>query len=409
MGHSSMAQLTVIQNDATVIHIQTGGIFYVEGNVITENTGIWDNSGTIHMSGDWVNNSSTNGFVNTSTGLVRMFGTNQAISGSNSTYFYDLTLDGGSSTKDLLTSAQVWNQLDLMDAELQTNNVIMHVTNPSPSSIAWNTGFVSGNTLGGYLARSTNSISSYTYPVGDWALANIYRAVEVEPNTADSNVFAVRVAAVDPGNDIIGTSVTGASGGFPTSVKNASITRANDIFYHNIAHLFGPSSADIGINYFISDGDFQSSAQWQNTTTQWEPTSFVNSAISGAANIGFPSMISFASSVNDFDHDLFTLNSITGVTIPQFFSPNGDGRNDILIIDNINHFPNNKIQIFNRYGNIVYEKEGYNNDWDGAVSNNSNPVFNYKGAYLPSGTYFYVLDLGEEGLDPYNGYIQLHK
>lgn len=406
---SFYSQLTVLQNDATVIHVENSGIFYVEGNIITENTGIWDNSGTIHMSGDWVNNSTTNGFLSTSTGLVRMFGGNQAISGTTPTHFYDLTLDGGSSTKDLLTDAEVWNQLDLIDAELQTNNVVMHVTNPNPSSILWNTGFVSANTLGGYLARSTNSSSNYIFPIGDWSLSSIYRAVEITPNTNDSNVFAARVAAIDPTFDFTGVSATGATGGFDVSVKNPLVGNINTNFYHNIAHTFGPSTANVGVNYFSSDGDYSSMAQWQDNTTQWENTLFMNSSIIGASNIGSPNMFSYIASYADFTHDLFALSNVNGVRIPQFISPNQDGQNDVLIIDNIEHYPDNKLQVFNRYGNIVFEKEGYNNDWDGTVSNNKNPIFNYSGSALPSGTYFYILDLGVEELEPYSGYVHIRK
>lgn len=403
------SQLTVIQNDATTIFVENNGIFYVEGNMITENTGIWDNSGTIHLSGDWVNNSTSNGFSPTSTGIVRMFGANQSISGTSSTYFYDLILDGGSSIKYLLTSAQVSNHLNLVDAELQTNDVIMHVTNPLTNSISWNTGYVNSNNLGGYLARSTNVSNTYIFPVGDRGLTNRYRAVEITPNTPDSNVFAIRVIRRDPSTDNTGVSATGAIGGFDVNTKNSTVKKINTDFYHNIAHLFGPSTADVGVNYFASDGMYQTMTQWQDATNQWEPTTFANSTITGSPTIGSPDRFSFIALFGDFAHDVFALTGVDGVTIPGFISPNSDGDNDVLVIENIDLYPNNNLQVFNRYGNIVYEQDGYNNDWDGSVKNNKNPVFNYTGNILPAGTYFYILNLGVEGIDPYLGYIQIQK
>lgn len=72
-------------------------------------------------------------------------------------------------------------------------------------------------------------------------------------------------------------------------------------------------------------------------------------------------------------------------------SPNGDGKHDYLELQFITDYPSNKLIIFNRWGNKVYEVSGYDNDhvkFEG--------VGNRGGAgELPSGTYFYLLDLGE--------------
>lgn len=76
-----------------------------------------------------------------------------------------------------------------------------------------------------------------------------------------------------------------------------------------------------------------------------------------------------------------------GLEIQQILTPNGDGNNDFFVIPNIDKYANNRIVIFNRYGNTVYEKEQYDNSWDGTVNkqvvggNNPNNL-------LPSGTYF---------------------
>lgn len=67
------------------------------------------------------------------------------------------------------------------------------------------------------------------------------------------------------------------------------------------------------------------------------------------------------------------------------FSPNGDGTNDLLRINCIELFPNNTIEIYDRYGNKVFEARGYDNTWDGTGNNGD----------LPKGTYFYILDLGD--------------
>jgi gliding motility-associated-like protein/uncharacterized repeat protein (TIGR01451 family) len=80
--------------------------------------------------------------------------------------------------------------------------------------------------------------------------------------------------------------------------------------------------------------------------------------------------------------------------VPGGFSPNGDGINDFLIIENIEKYEYNKFIVFNRWGNIVYEKERYTNDepWDGIA----NKGVRIGSGPLPSGVYLFVLDLGDE-------------
>ena len=90
--------------------------------------------------------------------------------------------------------------------------------------------------------------------------------------------------------------------------------------------------------------------------------------------------------------------------IPQGFSPNGDGVNDGYVIVGIEDYPNNKLEIFNRWGNLVYRKEHYANDWDGKSTGN----MTVGNEILPAGTYFYLLDLGD-GSEPKTGYIYLTK
>lgn len=75
--------------------------------------------------------------------------------------------------------------------------------------------------------------------------------------------------------------------------------------------------------------------------------------------------------------------------IPTLFSPNGDGINDEWEILGIDNYPNCYIQVFNRWGQIVFQTNGYPKDkrWDGNSES---------GKELTSGTYYYVIDLRDE-------------
>jgi gliding motility-associated-like protein len=85
------------------------------------------------------------------------------------------------------------------------------------------------------------------------------------------------------------------------------------------------------------------------------------------------------------------------LTIFNGFSPNGDGINDTFTITGIEFFANNRVLIFNRWGNQVFYAQGYANTWRGTWENRP----------LPDGTYFYVVDDGEG--NKYSGYVQINR
>jgi uncharacterized repeat protein (TIGR01451 family)/gliding motility-associated-like protein len=85
------------------------------------------------------------------------------------------------------------------------------------------------------------------------------------------------------------------------------------------------------------------------------------------------------------------------------FSPNNDDSNEYFHIDCIENYPNNKLEVFNRYGVLVYSKNRYINDWDG-TANVSGTV--NKEDKLPTGTYYFILDVGENNIKK-NGWLSI--
>ena len=78
------------------------------------------------------------------------------------------------------------------------------------------------------------------------------------------------------------------------------------------------------------------------------------------------------------------------------FTPNGDGNNDTWYIGNIYKYPNNKLEVYNRYGKLVYKASSYINNWEGKAF----------GEDLPSATYFYIMDLGD-GSKTFHGTVTI--
>jgi gliding motility-associated-like protein len=71
------------------------------------------------------------------------------------------------------------------------------------------------------------------------------------------------------------------------------------------------------------------------------------------------------------------------ITIPNAFSPNNDGINDLWNIDALITYPSCLVSVFDRNGQKVYQSTGYPKSWDGT----------HNGSPLPTGTYYYIIDL----------------
>ena len=86
--------------------------------------------------------------------------------------------------------------------------------------------------------------------------------------------------------------------------------------------------------------------------------------------------------------------------VPSIFTPNNDGINDAFIVPCLStvNFPNNEVAVFNQWGDEVFRKQAYGNDWLGT----------FNGEDLPTGTYFYVVDLGD-GSEPLAGFLVLER
>lgn len=83
----------------------------------------------------------------------------------------------------------------------------------------------------------------------------------------------------------------------------------------------------------------------------------------------------------------------------QAITPNGDGLNDRFTIPSIEYYPKNELVIYGRWGQEVFRKQPYLNEFVGQ---------NEKGQNLPDGTYYYTLDFGD-GQPPIKGYLVIHR
>jgi gliding motility-associated-like protein len=94
-----------------------------------------------------------------------------------------------------------------------------------------------------------------------------------------------------------------------------------------------------------------------------------------------------------------SLDQFNCLEIPTVFSPNGDGSNDVFEIKHINLYPEAKVEIYNRWGNLLYKSDNYANPsnwWDGT----------YNGKDVSMGAYVFILTLSSD-MDPIQGVVSI--
>lgn len=123
------------------------------------------------------------------------------------------------------------------------------------------------------------------------------------------------------------------------------------------------------------------------TTIRWTPTRYLSSDTSLHPTASLTASQNFVLSISDEygceGKDSIFITVLKDIHTPNAFSPNGDGINDVWNIPGLSSYQNSKTQVFNRWGQMVFESTGYAKPWNG----------NFKGSQLPVGVYYYLIDI----------------
>ena len=144
-------------------------------------------------------------------------------------------------------------------------------------------------------------------------------------------------------------------------------------------------------------GEFMSDLKvvgWSKSESQW--VSLGNTAVEGGMAYGTITSDLFVPN----DYEIITiggnddmLETFDTIELDNYYmTPNGDGQNDVLTIEGLENSPSNSLQIFNRYGVLVYTKDNYRGDFNG-YSNMENAI--QKDSGLETGIYFYIITLND--------------
>jgi len=212
-------------------------------------------------------------------------------------------------------------------------------------------------------------------------------------------VTVTRAPSTNASLSTLGQSVGGLSPAFATGTTRYTENVSNTIATMTLKPVSSDANATIKVNgATVASGTISSpitlavgpntittvvTAQDGSTTKTYTLT--VTRASGGADSYGTGISVTTLNQTPTLAED--------GIHVHQEISPNGDGINDFLQIDNISQYPDNKLMIMNRNGQLIYQTNGYDNTskvFDGHSNKNGQ-------MQLP-GTYFYQLDYTINGV-----------
>lgn len=158
-----------------------------------------------------------------------------------------------------------------------------------------------------------------------------------------------------------------------------------------------------GPDSYLLEGSFivlPATASGSNLNYKWSPPSALSNAAVLQPQASPADDISYTLTVTSGEgckaSDDITIKVLKALHIPNAFSPNGDGIHDRWEIKYLNTYPGATVDVYNRYGQVVYKSAGYSQSWDGRF--NGNP--------LPVGTYYYIIN-PRNGRSQLSGYVDI--
>ncbi|HEY0261520.1 MAG TPA: Ig-like domain-containing protein [Chitinophagales bacterium] len=143
-------------------------------------------------------------------------------------------------------------------------------------------------------------------------------------------------------------------------------------------------------DYDVENDSFYLASTWGGSTVSAELTTENGKAVVHVTRTdinacGFDSAFYKVCDYQDCDTGIIYIINICEFSqyMPKGFSPDGDGTNDKLEFPDLQYFKPLELNVFNRYGQPVYQSSDYQNDWDGKAQNLNQE--------LPDGTYFYTV------------------
>ncbi|MFN8348035.1 MAG: gliding motility-associated C-terminal domain-containing protein [Spirosomataceae bacterium] len=212
-----------------------------------------------------------------------------------------------------------------------------------------------------------------------------------------SGLQAVLLAGTPAGGTFTGRGVAGnrfitqnlTAGSYPITYTyvNADGCSGKDT---QIARISPPPRLELPKELVVFKGDSitMKTSVPPNSSVRWFPSIGLNDPLSALPHAAPDRTTTYKITVTN-EQGCVVQGEVTVIvidlTIPNGFTPNDDGTNDTWEIAGIREYPNCTVEIFNRWGNVIYSNKGYETPWDGK----------WNGETVPVGTYYYQIYLRE--------------
>ncbi len=319
-------------------------------------------------------------------GLFGFYGNKEIrISGDFALLLSDVEIFRGPSVF-LDQSVSVGDNLSFIQGDFRTDKTLPEIYITLLQN-AMTMGEANASKVNGYVTAINQS--RIVFPVGD--------AAQYRPLTLEGEVFPIAKCAYFRENP----NTPSAFPPFRTDLKPRTIEAISTSEFWRlegsntgqVTLSWNPDSNLGGIASAVSEITLMG---WSKTTDRWEELG--TQSVAGDLENGF----AISEPLVPDTYEILTFGSLAQpeeiLSLDNYYvSPNGDGINDVLIIEGLEDSPNNTLEIFDRNGLKVFERENYRSEFNG-VANVSGLVIN-KEAGLPEGVYYIFVRFLDFGLE----------
>lgn len=385
------------------VKVSTGTILSVYENYKNEDSGNFVNDGQVHVFQDWENNGTVTYSGDSSKGKTFFTGVSeQIIEGTQVSDFQNILFENSKSAVpfNLAGTISVGNKAEfkkgVVNADPYGGKVIFK-ENAVHSNVS-DASFVDGKV-------EKQGDKAFQFPVGDELH---FRPSYHQAGTSKDNVYTTQYFYKNSDDQ------------YSHSSKEADILFINDKEYWSVTKDKGAENIVLSLTMAGSTTPpdfFSPSAGTQVAIVRWDETQkkWINEggAVSEPAS-GEPYANLLTSKVSGYG--IFTMALVKTVLPPvpdsvivyNALSPNGDGINDTFLIKGIDQYPDNEVEIYNRWGVKVFGTKSYNENDNMFKGYSDGRATVNRGEKLPTGTYFYILKYnnGTKGIEK-SGYLYI--
>lgn len=362
------------------LYITPGTQFSTVGNLQNTPSGTLINDGDAYIYANFNNDGVVDHLGEQ--GNTRFIGRNvQQLSGGNTSYFYNVVFDNDASSTasfELSNEMSIAGNADFNEGIVNNDNFggLMVFEDNATHSNVYNGSHVDGTV-------EKRGDDDFKFPIGD---SQYYRFAGISAPDNNADAISAKYFFENP------------DAAYPLANKTGVLELIDNQEYWAIFNQSGSSEIVLTLSWssattpesIIADPlqDALRIVRWDDVQNLWVDEG-------GIVNVDEKTV---TTPLKVDGYGIFTLGRVKGgivlpgdVVVYNGVTPNGDGLNDYLIIDNINNLANNRVEVFNRWGVKVFDTTNY--DTSGNVFNGFSEGRMTVGSehLLPTGTYFYVL------------------